>query len=164
MVNLKRKVRAKPMSNGLEKDQSVKHIDWEKEEFAPLDTKRPTIPKIVAKYIDESKEYGHSFMYTFINATDRIAEWLDKDDENVQTFLSYYRNSDSIDIEKTELYVIKAPQVWDERRDVYLQHIGTAVTGWVEMTGDIDKANTYTFDEAQGYMQAFGINWFLVKV
>ena len=98
MASLKRKVRAKPMSNGLEKDQSVKHIDWEKEEFATLDTKRPTIPEKVAEYIDSHKKDFNTLFRAFDKANNYVREWLASDNENMKTFVSYYNDPTSADV------------------------------------------------------------------
>lgn len=74
------------MSNGSEKDQSVKHVDWEKEEFVPLDTKRPTIPEKVAEYIDTHKKDFSTLFRAFDKANNYVREWLASDNENMQTF------------------------------------------------------------------------------
>lgn len=154
------------MSNGSQKDQQAKHIDWEKEGFAPLDTKRPTIPKFVAEYINKSKEDGYSLMYILdqSNHHHRVGEWLESDDDNVQLFLNYYKDPKSCDVECKELYVIKAPKIWDTRRDLYIQHIETYTVSWIDTTSNIEQANTFSREDAIGFMKAFGIDWELVKV
>lgn len=91
------------MSNRLEKDQSVKHIDWEKEEFASLDKKRPTIPEKVAEYIDSHKK----------------------------DFSTLFRAFDKANNYVRELYVIKAPLVWDETDDVFFKHDDGSIASWV---------------------------------
>lgn len=152
------------MSNGSEKDQSVKHVNWEKEEFVPLDTKRPTIPEKVAKHIDKCKKDGINLLRTFDKAYNYVREWLASDNENVQTFVSYYNDPTSVDIVKRDLYAIKAPLVWDETDDVFFKHDGGGVASWGTLVHDISEASKYTYDEAKQIMKAFGLNWFVVKV
>lgn len=149
---------------GQKKNQLNKHIDWEKEEFAPLDTKRPTIPQEVAEYIDQSKSNGYALLEVLNTVRSKTKEWLEFNDDNLQKFIDYYRKPSLFDIEKKVLYVIKAPRLWDEDNTVYLQHLGTDVTGWVEMTSEIEKASTYSLEEAIGIMNLFKIDWDLVRV
>jgi hypothetical protein len=152
------------MSSGSEKDQSNKHVDWEKEEFAPLDTKRPTIPEKVAEYIDAHKKDFSTLFRAFDKANNYVREWLASDNENMQTFVHYYNDPTSVDIVKRELYVIKAPLVWSETEDVFFKHDGGGITSWGALVHNISEASKYTYDEAKQIMRAFGINWFLVQV
>lgn len=152
------------MSNGTQKDQSNKHIDWEKEEFAPLDTKRPTIPQVVAEYIDAHKKDFSTLFRAFDKANNYIREWLASDNTNMQTFVSYYNDPTSVDVIKRELYAIKAPLVWNETEDVFFKHDGGGIASWGILVHDISEASKYTYDEAKQIMKAFGINWFLVSV
>ena len=150
------------MNNGSEKDQSNKHVDWEKEEFAPLDTKRPTIPEKVAEYIDQSR--GYSLFRVIDKANNGVREWFASDDANIQTFIQYYNDQTSVDVIKLELYAIKAPIIWDETDDVFFKHDGGGIASWGTLVHDIEEASKYTYDEAKQIMKAFGINWFVVKV
>lgn len=150
------------MSSGSEKDQSNKHVDWEKEEFVPLDTKRPTIPEKVAEYIDQSR--GYSLFRVIDKANNRVREWFASDDANIQTFIQYYNDPTSVDVLKLELYAIKAPLIWDETDDVFFKHDGGGIASWGTLVHDIEEASKYTYDEAKQIMKAFGINWFIVKV
>lgn len=152
------------MSNGSEKDQSVKQVDWEKEEFVPLDTKRPTIPEKVAEYIDTHKKDFSTLFRAFDKANNYVREWLASDNENMQTFVSYYNDPASVDVIKRDLYAIKAPLVWDETDDVFFKHDGGGVASWGTLVHDISEASTYTQEEARQVMRTFGINWFLVQV
>lgn len=152
------------MSNGSEKDQSVKHVDWEKEEFVSLDTKRPTIPEKVAEYIDAHKKDLSTLFRAFDKANNYVREWLASDNANMQTFVSYYNDPTSVDIVKRELYAIKAPLVWSETEDVFFKHDGGGIASWGTLVHNISEASTYTQEEARQVMRAFGINWFLVQV
>lgn len=152
------------MSNRSEKDQLNKHVDWEREEFAPLDTKRPTIPEKVAEYIDAHKKDFNTLFRAFDKANNYIREWLASDNENMQTFVSYYNDPTSVDIVKRELYAIKAPLVWSETEDVFFKHDGGGITSWGTLVHNISEASTYTQEEARQVMRTFGINWFLVQV
>lgn len=152
------------MSNRSEKDQLNKHVDWEREEFAPLDTKRPTIPEKVAEYIDAHKKDFNTLFRAFDKANNYIREWLASDNENMQTFVSYYNDPTSVDIVKRELYAIKAPLVWSETEDVFFKHDGGGIISWGTLVHNISEASTYTQEEARQVMRMFGINWFLVQV
>lgn len=152
------------MNSGSEKDQLNKHVDWEKEEFAPLDKKRPTIPEKVAEYIDNHKKDFSTLFRAFDKANNYVREWLASDNENMKTFVSYYNDPTSVDVIKRELYAIKAPLIWDETDDVFFKHDGGSIASWGTLVHDIEEASKYTQEEAKQIMQAFGINWFLVKV
>ena len=152
------------MSNGTQKDQSNKHIDWEKEEFTLLDTKRPTIPEKVAEYIDAHKKDFNTLFRAFDKANNYVREWLASDNENMQTFVSYYNDPTSVDVIKRELYAIKAPLVLNETEDVFFKHDGGGIASWGTLVHNISEASKYTYDEAKQIMKAFGLNWFVVKV
>lgn len=144
-------------------DKAVKEIEY-------LKSLKPTIPKFVAKWFEESIKNQmdiYSMVDYYVSSDSRlpseIKSWMDAIDDGSKIEITLANMVQfGYNIIYDTKYIIKAPVAWRDYAEDD-QYVAVSETERYELV-DISEADKFTKEEAEILMDNLRVNWELVEV
>lgn len=141
-----------------------------KEALEYLESLKPTVPKFVAKWFEDSVKNLmdiYSMVDYYVSSDSRlpseIKSWMDAIDDGPKIEITLANMAQfGYNIIYDTKYIIKAPAAWRDYAE-YDQYIAVSETKRYELV-DIIEADKFTKAEAEILMDKLRVNWELVEV